>query len=111
MRAIGLVGGQATKRKHAGAGFAANQVKPITTLEDAKLALDEIRVAILTRRITYAEGASASKAVDLWVRAESVAGTGRLVNELRAELEKKAQEILELRRQLAARSGSARLTR
>jgi hypothetical protein len=96
------MGGKATAAKYAGGAFAAGDLKPITTLEDAKLALDEIRVAILTRRITYSEGASASKAVSEWVKTESAAATGRLVGELRAALEAKTEEIETLRKQLSA---------
>ncbi len=67
-------------------------------------ALDEIRVAVLTRRITHGEGASAAKTCDSWVKAYSAQLTKSLVNELQAELDAKANEIEELRTELSKAS-------
>lgn len=102
---IAGLGGRALRAKLEGAAFTASDLSPMVTLEDAKLALDVIRVAVMTRRLTHNEGASAARAVDSWVKAEGAAGTGRLVNELRLELEAKTAEIAELRKHM---QGTAR---
>jgi hypothetical protein len=106
-----MKGGEALKRKHDGGGFAIEDLPPVTTLEDAKLALDAIRVAVLTRRITDREANSASKAVSEWVKAEASAQTQRLVTELKAELERKTGEIEVLRQQLATQGRAQRSMR
>jgi len=111
MREIAALGGQATKAKLEGRAFQDDELPRITTLEDAKLALDDIRRAILSRRITHSEGASASKAVAEWVKTESAAATGRLVNELRTEMEAKTDEIEALRKQLAGQARGMRVAR
>ena len=100
MREIGVRGGAALRAKLAGQAFEPAELPPIESLEDAKLALDAIRIAVLCRRITHAEGNAAAKAIDSWVKTETAAITARLVNELRAELESKSQEIDALKRQL-----------
>lgn len=104
LESIASLGGQALARKLAGSAFEAADLAPLVTLEDAKLALDEIRVAVLTRRVTHTEGASAAKAVSEWVKTEGAATTSRLVNELRVELDARLEEIAELRKQLANKS-------
>lgn len=81
-------------------GYVAADLPPLVTLEDAKLALDAIRVGVLTRRITGSEATAGSKAVAEWVRTETASITARLVGELRQELERKAKEIEALRKQL-----------
>lgn len=101
MREVSRLGGAASAAKSAGVAFQAEEVTRIETLEDAKAALDTVRVAVLTRRITHAEGNAASKAVSEWVKTEGVAATGRLVTELHRELAAKTEEIDALRRQLA----------
>ena len=99
-REIASAGGAALRAKLAGAAFEAADLKPILTLEDAKLALDEIRVATLTRRVTHGEATAATKAIDSWCKAEAATLTARLVGELRAELDIKTREINALRKQL-----------
>ena len=100
MAEIATRGGTALRAKLAGQAFEPAELPPIESLEDAKLALDAIRIAVLCRRITHAEGNAAAKAIDSWVKTETAAITARLVNELRAELESKSQEIDALKRQL-----------
>ena len=99
--AAGVKGGAATAAKLAGAGFSAGDLQPVTTLEEAKLALIQIRDAVLTRKITHNEGASASKSIAEWLKVETASQTQRLVNELTKELEAKSREIETLRQQLA----------
>ena len=111
MQELASLGGQAQQRKFGGTAFEAGDLKPIASLEDAKTALDEIRVAVLTRRITHSEGSAASKAVAEWVKAESATVTQRLVNELRAELEAKQHAIEELRKQVNAQARPMRVAR
>lgn len=94
------LGGQALRAKLAGSAFTVEELPPLETLEDAKHALDVIRTAVMTRRLTHAEGNSAARAVGEWVKTEGAASTARIVGELRAELEAKAAEIAVLRRQL-----------
>lgn len=95
-------GGKGGKAKRHAAPFALEELSTLRTVEDCKRALDQVRVAVLTRRITPAEGNSASRALDAWTKAEGAAVTARLVGELRAELASKAAEIAELRKALAA---------
>ncbi len=104
MRARAILGGQAAAAMRAGAAFTAGDLPPLASVEDAKAALDVIRVAIMSRRLTHAEGNAASKAVAEWVKAETAAITSRLVNELKGELQAKADEIAALRKQLAGGS-------
>lgn len=104
LRERAALGGEATKRKLDGGGFNEDEIVPLITIEDAKLAHDQIRRGIMTRRCTHAEGNAASKAVDNWVRTETAAITQRLVTELRVEMEAKTAEIETLRKQLATRS-------
>lgn len=100
MATIGSRGGEATRARFGGEAFTAEELPPLHTIEDAKAALDVVRVAVMTRRLTHAEGNAASKSVAEWVKAETAAITGRLVNELRAELDAKSEEIATLRKQL-----------
>jgi hypothetical protein len=88
--------------KYSGDGFTLEELPAISTLEDAKLALDQIRRAVMMRRLTHSEGTSASTAVDRWVRAESAAVSVRLVGELQRELDTRTKEIEALRKQLSA---------
>jgi hypothetical protein len=101
MEAIASKGGQALRAKLAGSAFDASELKPITTLEDAKLALDEVRIAVMTRRITHAEGNAASKSISEWVKTQVATNTDKLVNELTGELKAKTQEIEELNKRIA----------
>ena len=105
MKEIATRGGHATAAKHASAGFTADELPAIITLEDAKRALDVIRVAVMTRKLTHAEGNAASKSVSEWVKAESAAVTGRIVNELQKDLDAKTEEIAALKLQLASGAG------
>lgn len=104
MREMAAKGGEATARKHAGGAFEPGELAPIESLEDAMRALDEIRVAVLTRRITHSEATAASRAVSEWVKAESATMTKALVNDLTAELDARSREIAELRAELAKAS-------
>jgi len=105
MREIATRGGHATAAKHASVGFTADELAPMVTLEDAKRALDVIRVAVMTRKITHAEGNAASKSVSEWVKAEGAAVTGRIVNELQKDLDGKTAEIAALKLQLSTVPG------
>jgi hypothetical protein len=103
LRERASLGGQATRARFGGAAFEAGELKPINSLEDAKLSLDEIRIAVMTRRLTHAEGNAASKAISEWVKTQAATNTERLVNELTAELKEKTKEIADLRTQLSNR--------
>ena len=81
-------------------GFTPEELPPLKTLEDAKTALDAIRIGVLTRKITHAEANAGSKALSEWAKCEGIACTQRVVNELHAELQKKTAEIEALRIQL-----------
>lgn len=109
MQEIRSSGGRATAAKHASAGFLPGEITRVTTLEEAKNALAEIHIAVLTRRITDREGNAASKALAEWTKVEAGAQTQRLVGELQRELDAKGKEIEELRRQLAAGSRKMRV--
>ena len=104
MTARAKLGGQATAAKHATEGFAPEELTPIESLEDALQALDQIRVAVLTRRITHSEGGAASRAVGEWVRTHGARLTQALVTELQGELNARTKEIDDLRKQLAKAS-------
>ena len=101
MREARSKGGRATAAKHHAKPFSADEIVKLVTLEDAKLALDQIRTAVLLRRITHSEGASATKAVDSWVRTEAAVLTSALVGDLRRELAAKTGEIDAVRTELA----------
>jgi len=88
-------------------GFTAEELPRIVSVEDAKRALDDIRVATLTRRITATEGTSAARTVAEWVKANSAAQTQELVNQLSDELEEKTNEIEALRQQLSKHGRAA----
>lgn len=103
MADIASRGGQATRVKLAGQAFTAEELPDLVTLEDAKRALDVVRKAVMSRRLSHSEGTAAAKTVDSWVKTETAAITARLVNELRAELDAKSEEIGALRKQLASR--------
>ena len=83
--------------------FTPNELPPVTSLETALTALDAIRVAVLSGRITPPQGRSAAGAVESWVRAHGALTAQRVVNELRAELDAKGKEIATLRSQLGSR--------
>ena len=104
MRTMAVKGGLATARKHRSEGFGREEIVDLVSLEDAKLALDQVRVAVLTRKITHAEATAATRAVSEWVKTESARMTKSLVNELTTELDAKAHEIAELRAELAKAS-------
>ena len=101
MREMASKGGVATARKHRSDGFSEEDLAEITSLEDAKLALDQIRVAVLTRQITHAEATAASRAISEWVKTESATMTKALINETTAELAAKSEEIKALKQQVA----------
>ena len=54
MREMAAKGGLATARKHRGEGFSEEDLAEITSLEDAKLALDQIRVAVRVAELEQA---------------------------------------------------------
>jgi hypothetical protein len=99
MRDIASRGGQATRARLMGVAFEAEQLPPLRTIEDAKAGLDQVRIAVMTRRLTHAEGNAASKAIAEWIKGEGAAVTSRLVNELRTELDAKEAELAALRKQ------------
>lgn len=105
MRTLGSLGGVAKAAKEAGAAFTAEDLPAMVTLDDAKAALDQIRVAVLTRRISHNEGSSAARAVDSWTRAHMSGAADRLVNELEASLDAKAAEIASLAAENKAQAG------
>ena len=100
MREARSRGGLATAQKRQGKPFSGDEIGRLSTLEDAKLALDQIRTAVLLRRITHSEGSAATKAVSEWVRTESTVLTAALVGDLRRELDARTREIDELRTEL-----------
>jgi hypothetical protein len=106
--AISAAGGRATAARLGGEAFTAGDLPPLVSIEDAKLALDAIRVATLTRRITHSESRAAAGAVKEWIAAETAAQTQRLVNELSRELEAKTEEIKALRKQLGGKLRAVR---
>ena len=110
-RAASVAGGRARAIRDAGAAFDATEIPPLESLEDAKLALDAIRVAVLSRRITHAEGSSATRTVEAWVKAEGAALTAKLVGEIRRELDAKQLEIDALRAQLSGKGRAPRRKR
>jgi hypothetical protein len=101
MADLGSRGGQATRAKLAGHAFTAEDLPPLHSIEDAKAALDVIRVAVMTRRLTHAEGNAASKATAEWIKGETAAITARLNTELRTELDAKQTKIEALEKQVA----------
>ena len=105
------LGGQATAAKFAGAAFTAEEVTALATIDDAKLALDQIRIAAMTRRLTHAEANAASKAVAEWVKADSAAQTDRVVNELTRTIDAQKDEIDALRQQIAGQSRTMRVAK
>jgi uncharacterized protein involved in exopolysaccharide biosynthesis len=108
LRAIAALGGAATAAKHAAEGFKPDEIADLTDIESAMRALDVIRQAAMTRRLTHTEANAASKAVAEWVKAHGVLQTQRLVGELQRSLDEKAEEIQDLRKQLATQSRSIR---
>ena len=104
MRELAVKGGKATAAKHESVAFTAEELTPLVTGDDAKLALDEIRVAVMTRRLTHAEGNAASKAVSEWVKAEQSMIAKRLTDEFEAVIAEKDAEIAALTKQLGGRT-------
>jgi len=103
MSEIGKLGARQTNARWEGSPFDPDELGELKDLEDAKLALDTIRRAVLSRQITPNEGNSATKAVSEWCKAETASITKQLVNELHRELEAKEKQIQELRQQLSGR--------
>ena len=103
-RAISAKGGEATAKAWAAVGFKPEELPDLVTVEDAMTALDVIRRAAMTRRLTHAESNAASKAVSEWVKAHAALQTQKLVGELQKELDAKTAEIEELRKQLNTQS-------
>lgn len=101
MREIAAKGGNALREKLALPGYAEGEVPRVTSLEEAKSALADIHVAVLTRRITDKEAQAATKAVAEWIKGDNATTSNTLVKELRAELDAKKSEIAALRKQLA----------
>lgn len=85
MREIAAKGGAATKAKHDGGGFTVDELTALVTLEDSKLALVQVRNAVLSRRITDREANAATKAVSEWVKAEAALTSRKVVDDLTAE--------------------------
>ena len=107
LASIASSGGAATAAKHAGQAFAANEITVLESFEDAKRAFDDVRRAVLTRRITHTEGNAATKAIEGWIKAETAGITRGLVNELRAELDARGREIEQLRGQVTSQVRAA----
>jgi hypothetical protein len=105
------LGGNATAKKHASAGFSVSELRPLASLEDAKLSLVDIRDAILTRKVTHTEGRSATGAIEAWIKAEAAALTKNLVNELTAQLAENKKENESLRKQIAENARQLRIAR
>ena len=104
MTARGTLGGAATAAAWSSDGFTVEELKPIETLDDAMLALDDIRRAVLCRKVTHNEGNSATRAIGEWVKTHGARLTQALVTELQGELNARTKEIEDLRKQLAKAS-------
>jgi hypothetical protein len=102
MKARSALGGAALAREYQSEGFTAEELPKLVTLDDAMAALDTVRVAVLSRRISHAEANAASKSISEWVKAHGNAATMRIVGELTKELDAKTSEIETLRKQLVA---------
>jgi hypothetical protein len=98
---IRSMGGKATAAKYASKGYAEGEVPRITTLDEAKSALADIHISVLTRRITDREANAGTKTIAEWIKGDTASITKNLVNELTAELQDKTKEIDALRKQLA----------
>lgn len=70
MRQRGQKGGDATRRKHSGAGLSAKHLGPLETIQDALRWLWLIAQAVGERELTHSEGAAMTSAVREWVRAD-----------------------------------------
>lgn len=78
--------------------FTLAELAALVTLEDAKRGLDQIRMGVLTQRITHAEGNAASKAIGEWVRAHGAQLSEELVTKLRREVATLKAELQTARR-------------
>lgn len=101
MREVSVKGGQATKAAWAAEGFTLAELPRLTDIESAMAALDTVRQAAMTRRLTHAEANAASKSLAEWIKGHAVLQTQRIVTELQRELDAKGDEIEQLRKQLA----------
>lgn len=103
MSKIAALGGEATARVWESEGFTLDELPPLESLEDAKLALDAIRRGVLCRKCTHNEATAATRAVGEWVKTVSAVDTKQLVTDLRSELEAKTKEIAALRKDMTSR--------
>ena len=69
-----------------------------------KAYFDDIRRAVLVRKVTHNEGSSATRAIGEWVKTHGARLTQALVTELQHELNARTKEIEDLRKQLAKAS-------
>lgn len=107
MAELSKLGRATLDAKKAAEAFTVEELGSLVTLEDATHALDVIRVATLTRRITHHEANAASKAVSEWTKSFTASMTARVVNDLQKALDEKTAEIAALRQQLATHTGDA----
>lgn len=94
-------GGLSTKAKWDATGLDPEEIVDLETLDDAKAALDQVRRAVLQKRLFHSEANACSKAIAEWVKTEAANMTRGLVNDLRDELEAKTKEIEALRQQIS----------
>jgi hypothetical protein len=104
MRAIGSVGGEATKAKFSAQGFAPGEIPEMVDLASAQRVLNMITQGsgVMPPVVTHQQAAVMTRAAEAWIKAEGAAITGRLVTDLQKELNAKEEEIKELRKQITA---------
>jgi hypothetical protein len=98
MEAIGRLGGEATRAKLAARPFTDEEVVPLT---NAAGAAAQVHVAVMTGRITHAQGATALKAIEVQLKAEAAAREQLLVDEMLAKQATLERENRDLRHQVA----------
>lgn len=102
LAAIASLGGTAAQAKLASAPLEEKDLRAITSTDDAKAALVDIRNFVATRRLTHSEGNAMTKAIEGWLKADAAGITRVVTEELKDKLASLEQECKSLKTQLAA---------
>lgn len=86
-------GGEAAARRLEGKGLSPDELDPLEDHADAKRALDQVRRAVLTGRISDKVAHAATRAVSEWVKAHEGELTARVVDDLEEEVERLQSEL------------------
>ena len=89
----GRKGAEATAKKLRGGGLDPGELPRLGSHEDAKLWLEVIGAAVVTKRLDARDAQAGIRAVEAWLKAEGERATAEVLDKLREEIDRVKAEI------------------